>query len=149
MSSETATCTGCNHTFSLRGYQRHLALTRDLLCRTVFDKLKKANDAYEQLKSAKENSSLDAGSDTEAVLFQGDAFGTAEEYASETFGQVMEDGNDVQSDNLPPLMEVSDDEDDDDEGDNEGDNEDEEDLELADLELANMVAELEKSWEPP
>ena len=68
--------------------------------------------------------------------FQGNAFGTAEDYASDTFGQAMED-------NPPPLMEVSDDEDDNDE-----DVEDVEDDE-GDLELANMVAELEKSWEPP
>jgi len=137
MSSEAATCPGCDHTFSLRGYQNHLALTRDPLCRAVFDKLKKANDAYELLKSAEENSSLGAGSDTEAMLFQGDAFGTAEDYASDTFGQATED-------NPPPLMEVSDDEDDDDEDDDEGDEDDEDDLELA-----KMVAELEKSWEPP
>ena len=102
----------------------------------VFDKLKKANDAYKLLKSAEleQNSSLGAGSDTEAVLpFQGNAFGTAEDYTS---GQAMED-------NLPPLMEVSDNEDDDDE--DVEDNEDDE----SDLELANMVAELEKSWELP
>ena len=68
--------------------------------------------------------------------FQGDAFGTAEDYASDTFGQVMED-------NLPPLMEVSDDEDDNNDSD-EDEGEDEEDEELA-----KMVAELEKSWEPP
>ena len=139
MSLETATCPGCDHTFSLRGYQNHLALTWDPLCRAVFDKLKKANDAYELLKSAEleQNSSLGVGSDTEAVLlFQGDAFGTAEDYASDTFGQAMED-------NPPPLMEVSDNEDDDDE-DVKDDKDDE-----GDLELANMVVELEKSWEPP
>ena len=106
------------------------------MCRAVFDKLKRANDAYELLKTAEQNSSSGAGSDTQAVSFQGDAFGTAEDYASDSFGQVMED-------DLPPLMEVSDDEDDDEEDDEE-DEEDEEDLELA-----NMVAELEKSWEPP
>ena len=101
----------------------------------VFNKLKRANDTYELLKSAEENSSLGAGSDTGAVPFQGDAFGTAEDYASDTFEQAMED-------NPPPLMEVSDHEDDDNE-----DNDDEYDED--DLELANMVAELEKSWEPP
>jgi len=102
------------------------------LCCAVFDKLKKANDAYELLKSAEENSSLGTGSNTEAVPFQGDAFGTAEDYASDPFGQAVED-------NLPLLMEVSDDEDDDDE-----DDKDDKD----DLELVNMVVELEKSWEP-
>ena len=140
MSSETATCPGCDHTFSLRGYQNHLALTQDPLCHVVFDKLKRANDAYELLKSAEENSSLGAGSDTGAMPFQGDAFGTAEDYASDTFRQAMED-------NPPPLMEVSDDEDDDDEDNDDKDNDDEDDED--DSELVNMVAELEKSWEPP
>ena len=132
MSSETTTCPGCDHIFSLRGYQRHLALTQDPLCRAVFDKLKKANDAYELLMSAEGGSSSGAG----AAPFQGDAFGTAEDYASDLFGQAMED-NGVQPDDLPPLMEVSDDEDDDKEDDDE------------DSELANLAAELEKSWEPP
>ncbi|KAF8810234.1 hypothetical protein BYT27DRAFT_7092544, partial [Phlegmacium glaucopus] len=141
MSSETATCPGCDHSFSLRGYQSHLALSRDPLCRAVFDKLKKANDAYKLLMSAKleENSRSGAGSDADSdtVLFQGNAFGTAEDYASDTFGQTMDD-NEVAADDTPPLMEVSDDEDD-------NNNEDDEE----DLEMADMVAELEKSWEPP
>ena len=85
----------------------------------VFDNLKKANDAYELLKNAEENSSSGAGSDTEAMPFQGDAFGTTEDYASDMFGQVME---------------VSDDEEEDEE-----DNEEDED----ESELVNMVAELE------
>ena len=85
--------------------------------------------------SAEWGSSSGAGPDTDVVPFQGDAFGTAEDYASGMFGQGMED-NGVQLDNPPPLMEVSDDEDDDDEHDEE------------DSELANMIAELEKSWEP-
>jgi len=130
-------CPGCDHIFSLRGYQRHLALTQDPLCHAIFDKLKKANDAYELFRSTEEKSSSGAGSDTGAVPFQGDAFGTAEDYTFNMFGQVMGDDG-VQPDNPPPLMEVSDDEDDEDEED------DEEDSELAD-----MIAELEKSWEPP
>jgi hypothetical protein len=126
MSLESATCPGCDHSFSLRGYQSHLALSRDPLCRAVFEKLKKADDAYELLMSAEEDS------DTDAVPFQGDAFGTAEDYASDTFGQSMDD-NEVDADDPPPLMMESDDEDIKDED---------------DLEMANMVAELEKSWEP-
>jgi len=129
-------CPGCNHIFSLWGYHCHLALTQDPLCHAVFDKLKKANDTYELLRSTKEKSSSGAGSDTGAMLFQGDAFGTAEDYAFDMFGQAMGDDG-VQPDNLPPLIEVSDDED--------NDKEDDED----DSELANMIAELERSWEPP
>ena len=132
MSLESATCPGCDNSFSLRGYHSHLALSRDPLCRAVFEKLKKANDAYELLMSAEENSRSGAGSDTDAILFQGDTFGTSEDYASDAFGQTM-DENEVDADDPPPLM-VSDDEDNND---------------AEDLEMANMVAELEKSWEPP
>ena len=113
-----------------------MALSQDPLCRAVFDKLKKANNAYEHLMSAEEQSS--AASGTEAVPFQGDAFGMAEDYASDTFGQTVDD-NDIDMANLddpPALMEVSDDEDDD-------------EVEDGDEEITNMVAELEKSWEPP
>ena len=130
MSSETATCPGCDHTFSLPGYQSHLALSRDPLCRAIFDKLKKAHDAYELLMSY----GASVGADTDvATPFQGDTFRTTEDYASDMFGQAMND-NEVEPDNLPPLMEISDDEDD-----------DEEDDEEDESELAAMVVELEKS----
>ena len=49
--------------------------------------------------SAKENAA--AGSDTKAVPFQGDAFGTAEDYASDTFGQDI-DVNDVDMQDADP-----------------------------------------------
>ena len=88
--------------------------------------------------NATENSRSGAESDTNTMLFQGDAFGTAEDYTSDMFRQTMDD-NQVDADHPPPLMEVSDDED----GDKDEDDDDEE------LEMANMVAELEKSWEPP
>ena len=136
MSSETATCPGCDQIFSLRGYQRHLALTRDPLCRAVFDnlKLKKANDGYMSNMTAEENSTPPGSESSDAVLlFQGDAFGAAEDYTPDTFGQ--QDDDEVDAGGPPPLMDISDDE---------GDDEDDEDLEVAE-----MVAELEKSWEPP
>ena len=80
------------------------------------------------------SSGASVGADTDvATPFQGDAFGTAEDYASDMFGQAMND-NEVEPDNPPPLMEISDDEDD-----------DEEDNEEDRSELAAMVAELEKS----
>ena len=137
MSSETMTCSGCDGTFSLRGYHSHLAQTRDPLCHAVFDKLKKANDAYKQFMNTGE---MAAGSDleeVEAVPFEGDVFGTAEDYASDMFGQLENDYDDdvdmqssgPDSDDPPPLSELSDDEEDDEE-------------------MAHMVAELEESWEP-
>ena len=127
MSSKTTTCPGCDHIFSLRG---HLALSQDPLCRAVFDKLSTANDAHDA-----------------DMPFQADAFRTAEDYrdASDMFGQKAEDDKEVDADDPPPL--ISDDEDDDEEDDDEDDDEGDEDFE--ELEMANMVAELEKSWEPP
>ena len=86
MSSEMIMCSGCDNIFLLRGYQKHLALTQDPLCHAVFDKLKKANDAYELFMSAEGGLSSAAGPDTDTVPFQGDAFGSAEDYASEMFG---------------------------------------------------------------
>ncbi|KAF8805410.1 hypothetical protein BYT27DRAFT_7224995 [Phlegmacium glaucopus] len=72
--------------------------------------------------------------EVEAVPFQGDAFGTVEDYAMDMFGQLGDDHDenmdtrDSGPDNgLPALSELSD---------NEDDNE------------AHMVVELEKSWEP-
>ena len=47
MSSEVTTCSGCDATFSLRGFHSHLAQTRDLLCLAVLNKLRKAHDADE------------------------------------------------------------------------------------------------------
>ena len=119
MAFETTTCPGCDSSFTLQGYQFHLALSWDPLCHTVFDKLKKKNDTYEYCTSS------DAG----AVPFQGGTFGLAEDYTLDTFGQ---DNNindiDMQGanpDNMSPLLEVSDDED---------------ELEDNNEEITNMVA---------
>ena len=58
--------------------------------------------------------------EVEVVLFQGDAFGTAEDYAMDTFGQLGDDHDrnmDTRDsgldDGLPALSELSDDKDDD------------------------------------
>ena len=42
MSSETTLCPGCNNTFTLGGYQSHLAQSNNPLCSTIFDQIKKA-----------------------------------------------------------------------------------------------------------
>jgi len=131
MASDTTTCSGCDITFSLRGYRSHLAQTRDPLCLAVLDKLRKANDAYEQLTNTEQTAaSGDDSTEVEAVPFQGDAFGTEEDYAMDTFGQLGDEYDDTNSglDNTGPTT-LSDDEDGNDE-------------------MAHMVAELEKSWEP-
>jgi hypothetical protein len=67
MSSETATCPGCDQGFSLQGYQSHLALSRDPLCCAVFEKLKKAHDAYKLLIGTQDNSRFGAESDTDVI----------------------------------------------------------------------------------
>jgi len=136
MPSETTTCLGCDGTFSLRGYHSHLAQTRDPLCLAILDKLKKANDAYKQFTNTGDTAAGDDLTEVEAVPFQGDAFGTAEDYTMDMFGQPENEYNDMNSngpDNSGPtaLSELSDDE-----------------LEDGDDEMARMVAELEKSWEP-
>ena len=81
---------------------------------------------FDKLKKEKGdgNSRSGADSDADPMPFQGDTFRNAEDYAFDVFRQTMHD-------NLP--SEVPEDEDDDKE----------------ELEMANMVAELEKSWEPP
>ena len=106
MSSETTVCPGCDNTFTLRGYQSHLAQSNDPLCSAVFDQLKKASETYQRLEKDA-NSSNEASHEAEAPAFQGDTFGSAEDNANDS--------------------EQSDDEDFGEE----------------------MVAELERSWEPP
>ena len=109
----------------------------DPLCHAVFDKLKKANDAYKQFMNTGETATGSDLAEVEAVPFEGNVFGTTEDYALDTFGQLENDyadDVDMQSsgpdlDDLPPLSEVSDDEEDDEE-------------------MAHIVAELEESWEP-
>jgi len=139
MSSETTTCSGCDSTFSLQGYHSHLVQTWDPLCQAIFNKFKKVNDGYKQFMNTEEMAAGSDSAEIEAVPFEGDAFGTAEDCASDTFGQLENDydddidmhnpGSDL--DNPTPLSELSDDKDDDDE------------------EMAHMVAELEWSWQPP
>ena len=48
--SDTHLCSGCDTTFSLRGYQSHLSQTRNPLCRAVFDRLKESYETYQQLE---------------------------------------------------------------------------------------------------
>jgi hypothetical protein len=67
MSSETTVCPGCNNTFTLRGYQSHLAQSNDPLCSAVFDQLKKAYEINQAL--ALSSDELEA----EAPNFQADA----------------------------------------------------------------------------
>jgi hypothetical protein len=69
MSSETTVCPGCNNTFTLRGYQSHLAQSNDPLCSAVFDQLKKAYEVNLPLSS----------DEAEAPAFQADVFASAED----------------------------------------------------------------------
>ena len=68
MSSETTVCPGCNNTFTLRGYQSHLAQSNDPLCSAVFDQLKKAYEIDQDDKDSKySNSELSDDSDEDHV----------------------------------------------------------------------------------
>jgi hypothetical protein len=61
--SDTNICSGCDTTFTLRGYQSHLSQTQDPLCRAVFDRLKKSYETYQQLLGQAANSSDEAEAD--------------------------------------------------------------------------------------
>jgi len=127
MSSDTSTCPGCDKTFSVRGYESHLTQSQDPLCRAVYEELRMAHTLYERLKKFH---SADHGSDSdaEAHTFQGDAFGSPEDYATDTFGQdadmPAEDPPTNVEDDEPPLSDDFDEED-------------------------ENMAELEHTWEPP
>lgn len=57
---DTHLCSGCDNTFTLRGYHSHLSQTQDPLCRAVFDRLKKSYETYQQLEQVASNSSDEA-----------------------------------------------------------------------------------------
>jgi hypothetical protein len=69
--SDTHICSGCDVTFSLRGYHSHLSQTQDPLCRTVLDKLKKSYEMYQLLEQAA-NSSDEAVEDLDVNNFDND-----------------------------------------------------------------------------
>ena len=54
--SDTHLCSGCDTTFSLRGYHSHLLQTKDPLCRAVFDRLKNSYETYQRLEQAANSS---------------------------------------------------------------------------------------------
>ena len=54
--SETHICSGCNTTFTLRGYHSHISQTRDSLCRSAFDRLKKSYETFQLLEQAANSS---------------------------------------------------------------------------------------------
>ena len=56
---DTHLCTGCDTTFTLRGYQSHLLQTKNPLCRAVFDGLKKSYETFQLLEKAASSSDED------------------------------------------------------------------------------------------
>lgn len=123
MSSDTSTCPGCDKTFSVRGYESHLTQSQDPLYQAVYKELRMAHTLYECLKKLH-----GSDSDTEAQNFQGDAFGSPEDYASDTFGQDM----DMPAEHPPANVE------DDEPPQSDKSKEEEED-----------TIDLEHTWEPP
>jgi hypothetical protein len=87
MSSDTSTCPGCDKTFSVRGYESHLTQSQDPLCRAIYEELRTAHTLYERLKKFH---GADDSSDSDAEA-QRDAFRPPEDYATDTFGQDMND----------------------------------------------------------
>ena len=65
--SDTHLCSGCDTTFSMRGYQSHLLQTRDPLCRAVFEGLtgNKTSQTSQLLEQAAANSSDKAVEDND------------------------------------------------------------------------------------
>jgi hypothetical protein len=53
-------CSGCNTTFTLRGYHSHISQTHDSLCRAAFDRLKKSYETYQLVLDQAANSSDEA-----------------------------------------------------------------------------------------
>jgi hypothetical protein len=81
MSPDTSTCPGCDKTFSVQGYESHLAQSKDLLCRAAYEELKTTHEFYERF--------TDSDSDTEDQPFQEDALGSPKDYINDIFlGQV-------------------------------------------------------------
>jgi len=123
MPSDTSTCPGCDKTFSVRGYESHLTQSQDPLCRAVYEELRMAHTLYERLQRLH-----GSDSDTEAQAFQGDAFGSPEDYAADTFGQDVD---------MPAEHPTADIEDDEPPRSDESEGEEED------------TVELEHTWEPP
>ena len=88
---DTHLCSGCDSTFSLRGYQSHLLQTKDPLCRAVFDGLKKSYETYQLLEKAT-NSSDEPMEDTNDLDINMDR-DWAEENQNPEASQLDDDGH--------------------------------------------------------
>ena len=73
MSSETMTCSGCDSTFSLRGYHSHLAQTQDPLCLAILDvkPVPFQGDAFETVEDPFGPAALSEQSDDEDMAHSG------------------------------------------------------------------------------
>ncbi len=125
------TCKGCDHKFpTVRGYLSHLRQSRDILCQEIYRKIRtQGQDSSASDDSA--NSPHGANIYTrEAVNFEGDVFGSAADYADDSFGQNhVVDPMDVDPDNIVPDEELNED--------------------INDAMEAEMYAQLEDAWEMP
>ncbi|PPQ97936.1 hypothetical protein CVT26_002941 [Gymnopilus dilepis] len=129
MPAECERCSGCDKLFTARGYSSHLLQTQDPLCKAVYEELQRAHAIYERLVGGAGNVDADVELEDVAVPFQGDMFGSAEDYAEDLSGQGPdEDGspNDSSNNLGPELMSESESEDD----------------------IAQVDVGLEASWEP-
>ena len=56
--SDTHICSGCDSSFTLRGYHSHLLQMQDPLCHNVFDRLKKSYETYQLLEQVANSSNV-------------------------------------------------------------------------------------------
>ncbi|PPQ98035.1 hypothetical protein CVT26_003097 [Gymnopilus dilepis] len=110
-------CKGCDSAgFTWRGFVQHVRHSKDDLCRTAFE----ARYGFKDKPEPEGDSALEPA----IVPFEGDALGSAEDYAMDDFGQAVKDDTDM----APPETSADVSEEDDD--------------------LRVLQAELEDSWEP-
>ena len=62
--SDTHICSGCDSSFTLRGYHSHLLQTQDPLCCNVYDRLKKSYETYQLLEQV---AAIDSSKEVEDV----------------------------------------------------------------------------------
>ncbi|KAF9471792.1 hypothetical protein BDN70DRAFT_788562, partial [Pholiota conissans] len=103
-SMSNTTCAGCGRTFpSIRGYQSHLRQTRDVLCRHVYNSIRRKQGVFESAETSEFASQNGAEDRMDVDAFEGDYFGGAAQYVGDDFGQ---DGNEAQPHQAPSNLEI-------------------------------------------
>ena len=96
---DTHLCSGCNTTFTLRGYQSHLLQTKNPLCRAVYDRLKKSSETYQLLEQGANpsNEAIDDDNNHDINMEGGSDHSAALENLNQNFEEVLdEDGSELE-----------------------------------------------------